>query len=91
MNKPHVWHIREFGALDFGMKHDLGKGFFNFWLNRAAALVAISQSIKNVVLQGLSSNVHVIYNGVISTAELDAMEMVNCPSNDADAQGAVFV
>lgn len=64
--RPHVWHIREFGWLDYQLKYDWGQTFFRYWLNKADAVIAISEAIKKDVCQGIRSNVYTIYNGVVS-------------------------
>jgi glycosyltransferase involved in cell wall biosynthesis len=72
LNLPHVWHLREFIDLDYGLHHDWGKAAFNYFLNKATAKIAISKAIYSYFAQGSTSNaMHVIYNGVASTAEFD--------------------
>ena len=73
LGKPHVWHVREFGELDYQLQHDLGQMFFRFWLNRATVAVAISQSVKSVVLGRVKCRTEVVANGVISRADLDRL------------------
>jgi len=85
LGKPHVWHIREFGQLDYHLRHDFGEPFFRYWLNRAAEVIAISRSIKEEVLRGVRSRVHVIYNGVITASDLQRLaDSDTGPKREAD-------
>ena len=61
---PHVWHIREFGKLDYNVKYDLGEKVFRFWLNKSTVIIAISQLIREKVLLNVKILNQVIYNGV---------------------------
>ncbi|MEM1135223.1 MAG: glycosyltransferase family 4 protein [Bacteroidota bacterium] len=70
LNIPHIWHIREFGETDYRALHNLGKANHFKWLNRAAALIAISKALKNEVLQAAKAPVQVIYNGVMKQKEM---------------------
>jgi len=69
LKKPHVWHIREFGWLDYQLRYDWGEKIFKYWLNRADAIIAVSNAVKQIVLKNINTKVYVIYNGVISTSE----------------------
>lgn len=71
---PHVWHVREFGDLDYDLAHDWGEGGFRFGVNRADALIAVSNSIRRHVLAELRPPTRVIYNGVISRERLTAFK-----------------
>jgi glycosyltransferase involved in cell wall biosynthesis len=71
---PHVWHIREFGEADYNLRHDWGETYFRHWLNQAAAVIAISRSVKSKVLHNLTAPVHTVYNGVISEAKNAAIQ-----------------
>ena len=84
LGKPHVWHIREFGLQDYGLQKDVGEAFFRFWLNRAAGVIAISKAVREEVLRGVRSRVHVIYNGVTSATALQRLakdEVGETPKN----------
>lgn len=74
MKKPHIWHIREFGELDYQLHHDFGKNFFKKLVNKANTVIAISNAVKRVVLDGISTKIYVIYNGVVSEGECDALK-----------------
>ncbi|MDD5672203.1 MAG: glycosyltransferase family 4 protein, partial [Candidatus Omnitrophica bacterium] len=70
LRKPHIWHIREYGLLDYGRRPDWGAAFFRFWLNRTQAVIAISHAVKKEVLKDVHVQTAVVYNGVISATDL---------------------
>jgi glycosyltransferase involved in cell wall biosynthesis len=72
IGRPHVWHIREFGDLDYQLKHDWGVHLFQRVLNRASAKVAVSNAVRSHVLPGaLAQNSYVIYNGIALKHDFD--------------------
>ena len=74
LRKRSVWHIREFGALDFGLKPDWGEKALQSALSTADAQIAISEAIRSALLsQQDPRKVHLIYNGVASEAEFDRL------------------
>jgi len=70
---PHVWHIREFGEKDYSKSYWGGRKHFNQWANKAAAIIAISKAINKEVLSAVTAPKHIIYNGIMSQAELEAI------------------
>src|SRR5690606_16469282 len=63
--KPHVWHMREYCDLDYGLSHDLGTLYFSSLVNACAFAIAISRSIERHHLADLDDQrKKVIYNGV---------------------------
>lgn len=67
---PHVWHVREFGRPDYGLRHDLGRRAFSFWLQRADAVIAVSEALRRHLRPALGGrDARVVYNGVVSRAE----------------------
>ncbi|EIQ00309.1 glycosyltransferase [Opitutaceae bacterium TAV1] len=81
--KPHVWHLREYGNLDYGLVYDLGTEYFRSLLKDCAFAIAISRSIAGHHLSGLDEKrKRVIYNGV---ARLDQCSTV---SREAVRDGA---
>jgi len=85
LKKPHIWHIREFGKLDYQLYYDWGRKYFEKLLNKAEAIIAISKAVKENVLNNIQSKIYVIYNGVISEAECNILKgrafAFNVPSN----------
>lgn len=74
---PHIWHIREFGWEDYGLKYDLGEKVFNYWLDRAEKLIAVSYAVCNKVLGNTRAKKIVVYNGVISKNEVPKLPPVS--------------
>lgn len=85
LKKPHVWHIREFGKLDYQLQYEWGRRFFEKFLNKAEAIIAISKAIKENVLNNIHSKIYIIYNGVISETDCNNLKerafVYNIPSN----------
>ncbi len=78
MKKPHIWHLREFGDLDYNLSFDWGTPIFNFFLRRANAQICISQAIRSFYRNGLRSNkCHVVYNSVATSDEMDKFHSFN--------------
>lgn len=73
LGKPHLWHIREFGWLDHGLRHDLGEAYFRFWLNRAAAVLAVSGAVEGEVLAGIKAQRHILHDSVASAGRMDSL------------------
>ena len=64
---PHVWHFREFGDSDYGMRTPFGKWFQRvIYSGRQNNFIAISGAIKDHYLPYISSysRFSLIYNGV---------------------------
>jgi len=68
--KSHVWHIRELGKLDYNLDFDLGKKYFNFFMNKSDAIICISDFVKNNLFKDNQKNISVINNAVFSDDEL---------------------
>ena len=74
LKKPHIWHIREFGELDYQLQYDWGRRYFEKLLDKAEAIIAISKAIKENVLNNIHSKIYVVYNGVISEADCNNLK-----------------
>ena len=88
LKRPHVWTIREFGHADYKHKHDWGRKLFEKWVNRADAVIAISNAVKNEVLYNVSAPIYVIYNGVVSWQKAEAIKEGIAPFVNKD--GYIF-
>lgn len=65
LGKPHVWHLREFGDLDYGMKTPFGKWFQKIIYGGNNTFIAISDSIRKHYSSWIGKqDIRVIYNGV---------------------------
>jgi len=68
---PHIWHIREFGKEDYDLEYNFGHAYFQRWLNKSAAIIAISNAVfeKRVACSHAPLK-KVVYNGVVAGEEL---------------------
>lgn len=75
MRKPHVWHLREFGDLDYHLTLDWGNTLTNFVLRRSSAQICISEAIRSHFSRGLvEGKCHVIYNGVATEEQIERLQ-----------------
>jgi glycosyltransferase involved in cell wall biosynthesis len=65
-NVPHLWHIREYGWLDYQLFFPLGNRFIQYYHQKAAAFIAISACIRRSVLPHITNKppIYTIFNGV---------------------------
>lgn len=65
LNVPHIWHIREFGKLDFGFDFELGFSYIKRLAKKAAKVVCNSKAVCDYYAEHLNKgNLTYIYNGV---------------------------
>jgi glycosyltransferase involved in cell wall biosynthesis len=64
LQKPHIWHLREFGWRDYRIVFPQGRAFLLKKLNAAAAVVCISEAIGQAHTRGLDKPPHVLFNGI---------------------------
>lgn len=70
----HIWHLREFGDLDFDLYPVFGKRYERFIYKKADCFIAISKCIKQHFSQVIpESKIMLVYNGIVpKSQELDA-------------------
>lgn len=62
---PHIWHLREYGDLDFGLYPLLGRGYEKIVYTYADEFIAISKSIKMHFEKVISpAKISLVYNGI---------------------------
>ena len=62
---PHIWHIREFGDLDYGFGFDWGIKRTKHAINNASAIITISNAVREAFVQSEALYKHTtVYNGV---------------------------
>lgn len=65
-NVRHVWHLREFGLLDFGLFSVFGKRYERFVYGMGDVFIAISKRVSQEYADVIPGNkIRLIYNGVI--------------------------
>ncbi len=68
---PHIWHIREFGNLDFSLSPMIPKSIFRQIIYSSQAVICNSQAIKKHYFENrISGKLHVVYNGVASEEQI---------------------
>lgn len=69
---PHIWHIREFGDLDFSLNYIFPKWLCQRYICTSQAIICNSQAVRRHVFKSCKSKkLHVIYNGVASKDQFD--------------------
>lgn len=68
---PHIWHIREFGDLDFGLRFIYPKALCKAFMRRSDAVICHSKVVRNYHFKPGVKNVHQIYNGVALKGQFD--------------------
>ncbi len=82
LNIHHVWHIREFAEKHYNASFIGGRKRFHKWCDKSSAIIAISEAIKNGVLDEISAPKHVIYDGVIGKKDLEKIQANSNHEND---------
>jgi len=69
LNLPHIWHVREYGKLDYNTSYALSKRSVQHKYKHASVVIAISESIKDYYKEYIcpDANIIVVYNGVKDT------------------------
>jgi glycosyltransferase involved in cell wall biosynthesis len=69
---PHIWHVREFGELDYGTRPEWGRKLFIRALGQSEAAVLMSETLKYHLWKAINPpNARVIYDGIASKEEFD--------------------
>lgn len=64
---PHIWHIREFGQEDWGMRYMYSSRYVQMKYHDAAALITVSKGIENKYRSEYPQcRIRTIYNGIPS-------------------------
>ncbi|MEX2400240.1 MAG: glycosyltransferase family 4 protein [Rhodothermales bacterium] len=80
---PHVWHLREFGDLDYAFVPDFGRTAQTWLINRAEGIVAVSEAVRRYYHLTASPRMKVVYSGIGWAADLEKLrpEPVRHPSD----------
>lgn len=69
LSVPHIWHIREFGKLDFGFDFELGVKYIKSCAKKAACVVCNSKAVMDYYKDLLNiDNLTFVHNGVTVSA-----------------------
>lgn len=64
LNKPHIWHVREFAKLQYNLSPLLGENIFQYFIKRAASIIFVSECLRQFFSFEGDSKAYVVYNGV---------------------------
>ncbi len=74
---PHIWHLREFIDLDYGLEHDWGKISHDDFIRRSGTRIAVSRAIlEHFSDRNHVDNSYLIPNGVAPLAQFEHLR--NC-------------
>jgi len=73
LRKPHIWHIRELGKLDYNLEYDFGRKYFYYFMRKSDAIISISQFVKESLFKGDWKNISIINNAVYSEDDVDSL------------------
>ncbi len=68
---PHIWHIREFGDLDFNLKFVFPTSLSRRIISRSEAVIFHANAVQEHYFNKTRHNLHQVYNGVASVPEFD--------------------
>jgi glycosyltransferase involved in cell wall biosynthesis len=74
IGKPHIWHLREFGDLDYNLSFDWGEKISYRLIESSNAIVSVSYSIEDHFLgksSSASKNCYAVYNGIAFKTEIE--------------------
>lgn len=65
--KPHIWHVREFGNLDYNIAFNFLPRYVNRWFRRASQIITVSHSLEEYIAASYAKNARIatVYNGVV--------------------------
>lgn len=68
---PHIWHIREFGALDFSLQYIFPKSLSKAFIRSSDAVICHANSVRDHHFRQNTPRVYQIYNGCATKAQFD--------------------
>lgn len=66
---PHIWHIREFGDIDFSLRLTFPASISRRIISSSRAVICNSLAVQDHWFKTLSSRNHLVYNGSVTKAE----------------------
>lgn len=73
LRKPHIWHIREFGDLDFSLKFIFSNQVCKKIIASSQAVICNSKAVQNHFFDTPSDNIHLVYNGSVTKTRYDQL------------------
>lgn len=62
---PHLWHLREFGDLDYDLQWFVPRAYHQRLLRKAAAVICVSHAVAEHYGVAHWPKTHILYNGVM--------------------------
>lgn len=85
LRKPHIWHLREFGDLDYNLAFDWGRTLSYLLIRRSFAQICVSKAVCAHHASGLRPDrFFVVYNGVATQADMDRLRELCKKRSDKD-------
>jgi glycosyltransferase involved in cell wall biosynthesis len=69
---PHIWHIREFGDLDFSFKFIFPKTLSYMLIKSSNAIICHAKVVRDYHFKPGTKRVHLVYNGTATRNQYDA-------------------
>ena len=77
MGIPHIWHIREFGDLDFSLNYIFPRWLCRRFIRASTAVICNSNAVREYYFGTRPyRHVHMIYNGVATRAQFDEFKAI---------------
>jgi glycosyltransferase involved in cell wall biosynthesis len=70
---PHIWHIREFGDLDFSLRYIFPKFLSTMFLKSSDAIICHAKTVRDHWFKPGTKRVHLVYNGSATRDHFDAL------------------
>ena len=89
---PHVWHLREFGDLDYGREPSDGWSAVHHTIAQSNKTISVSNAIRRHFLgKHDSEHDHVVYNGVATVGEYDRRRSLRMRARQRRQTPYIFV
>jgi len=70
---PHIWHIREFGDLDYSLKFIFPKFLSYKFIQSSQAVICHAKVIRDHHFRTEAKRVHLVYNGSVTRHQFDVL------------------
>lgn len=70
---PHIWHLRELVELHFAWKFILPRFLALALIKNSAAVISVCEAVNNYYFAPGAKQAHVVYNGIATAKEYDAL------------------
>jgi glycosyltransferase involved in cell wall biosynthesis len=76
---PHLWHLREFGDLDYDLQWFVPRSYHRRLLLKAAAVICVSRAVAEHYDVADWSKTHILYNGVMMRDQMGFLKTDRTP------------